>query len=121
MNPCQYCGKPLDPFKDACPSCGAAGAAAPPGSRRACPRCNLPLHLSERQGVEIDYCMKCRGVWLDNGELEKILDQVALMSRKLTPQYSAPPPAHHYPAEHKSHKKYKHYGYFLKAIFDILD
>lgn len=38
-----------------------------------CPVCAVPLVMSERQGVEIDYCPQCRGVWLDRGELDKIL------------------------------------------------
>lgn len=33
------------------------------------------LQMAERQGVEIDYCPKCRGVWLDRGELDKIIDR----------------------------------------------
>ncbi len=36
------------------------------------------LQMSERQGVEIDYCPKCRGVWLDRGELDKILERAAV-------------------------------------------
>lgn len=40
-----------------------------------CPHCNATLLMTERQGVEIDYCPKCRGVWLDRGELEKLLDR----------------------------------------------
>lgn len=40
-----------------------------------CPVCsNVELKLAERQGVEIDYCPKCRGVWLDRGELDKIIE-----------------------------------------------
>ena len=42
-----------------------------------CPRDDTPLLLSERQGVEIDYCPSCRGVWLDRGELEKIIERSA--------------------------------------------
>src|SRR5687768_3567494 len=39
-----------------------------------CPVCNdVDLTMSERQGVEIDYCPRCRGVWLDRGELDKII------------------------------------------------
>lgn len=38
---------------------------------------NVELVMSERQGVEIDYCPTCRGVWLDRGELDKILDRAA--------------------------------------------
>ncbi|HCY76512.1 MAG TPA: hypothetical protein DHV28_11375 [Ignavibacteriales bacterium] len=41
-----------------------------------CPVCSeTSLVISERQGVEIDYCPKCRGVWLDRGELDKIIDR----------------------------------------------
>ncbi|MBS3986071.1 MAG: zf-TFIIB domain-containing protein [Selenomonadales bacterium] len=40
-----------------------------------CPVCpNVELKMSERKGVEIDYCPKCRGVWLDRGELDKIIE-----------------------------------------------
>ncbi|MBT9155770.1 MAG: hypothetical protein DDT37_00738 [Firmicutes bacterium] len=40
-----------------------------------CPVCsNVELKMSERKGVEVDYCPKCRGVWLDRGELDKIID-----------------------------------------------
>ena len=40
-----------------------------------CPVCsNVDLKMAERQGVEIDYCPKCRGVWLDRGELDKIIE-----------------------------------------------
>lgn len=40
-----------------------------------CPKCNLHLLISERQGIEIDYCPECRGVWLDRGELDKIIER----------------------------------------------
>jgi Zn-finger nucleic acid-binding protein len=42
-----------------------------------CPVCKVPLVMSERQGVEIDYCPQCRGVWLDRGELDKIIERGA--------------------------------------------
>lgn len=42
-----------------------------------CPNCNETLVMSDRQGVEIDYCPKCRGVWLDRGELDKIIERSA--------------------------------------------
>lgn len=42
-----------------------------------CPVCNVPLNMMDRQGVEIDYCAKCRGVWLDRGELDKIIERAA--------------------------------------------
>ena len=45
------------------------------GENMLCPVCNVDLQLSERSGVEIDYCPKCRGVWLDRGELDKIIER----------------------------------------------
>jgi uncharacterized protein len=40
-----------------------------------CPACQVDLLMTERQGIEIDYCPRCRGVWLDRGELDKIIDR----------------------------------------------
>ena len=40
-----------------------------------CPTCNVDLQMTERQNVEIDYCPQCRGVWLDRGELDKIIEK----------------------------------------------
>lgn len=42
-----------------------------------CPNCIAELILAERQGIEIDYCPQCRGVWLDRGELDKIIERSA--------------------------------------------
>ncbi len=43
-----------------------------------CPACKTPdLVMSDRNGVEIDYCPQCRGVWLDRGELDKIIERSA--------------------------------------------
>src|ERR687886_706998 len=42
-----------------------------------CPACHSELTMSERQGIEIDYCPQCRGIWLDRGELDKIIDRAA--------------------------------------------
>jgi Zn-finger nucleic acid-binding protein len=42
-----------------------------------CPNCHETLAMSERQGVEIDFCPKCRGIWLDRGELDKLLEREA--------------------------------------------
>jgi uncharacterized protein len=42
-----------------------------------CPIDNSDLVMSDRQGIEIDYCPKCRGVWLDRGELDKIIERSA--------------------------------------------
>lgn len=42
-----------------------------------CPNCNQTLLMTDKQGVEIDYCPDCRGIWLDRGELEKIIERSA--------------------------------------------
>jgi Zn-finger nucleic acid-binding protein len=57
-----------------------------------CPTCKTPLTMSERQGIEIDYCQTCRGVWLDRGELDKIIERSAGASAPPQPQHQAPPP-----------------------------
>jgi uncharacterized protein len=55
-----------------------------------CPSCgNVNLVMSDRQGIEIDYCPTCRGVWLDRGELDKIIERSAVVA---PPQQAAPPP-----------------------------
>ena len=40
-----------------------------------CPVCNVELRMADRQGIEIDYCPQCRGIWLDRGELDKIIER----------------------------------------------
>lgn len=40
-----------------------------------CPTCKVELKIADRQGVEIDYCPQCRGVWLDRGDLYKIIER----------------------------------------------
>lgn len=46
--------------------------------RMKCPVCDVPLSMADRQGVEIDFCPDCRGVWLDRGELDKIIERSAV-------------------------------------------
>jgi len=40
-----------------------------------CPKCPETLVMTERQNIEIDYCPSCRGIWLDAGELDKIIQR----------------------------------------------
>ena len=55
-----------------------------------CPHCaEATLVMSERQGIEIDYCPQCRGVWLDRGELDKLIERSATVAA----QPVAPPQA----------------------------
>ena len=51
-----------------------------------CPNDSATLVMSERAGVEIDYCPECRGVWLDRGELDKIIERAEVeASRSVAP------------------------------------
>ena len=87
-----------------------------------CPVCNVPLVMSERQGVEIDYCPQCRGVWLDRGELDKIIER---NTREQTAP-AAPPPVqpHAQPYQNHGYAPQQKYGYpkrrksFLEELFD---
>ena len=67
-----------------------------------CPHCNVPLTMSERQGVEIDYCPQCRGVWLDRGELDKIIERQAAFEQQSvrpSPQQAPAAPAYGHPQQ----------------------
>ncbi|WP_133366625.1 zf-TFIIB domain-containing protein [Qipengyuania sediminis] len=85
-----------------------------------CPVCRVPLAMSDRQGIEIDYCPQCRGVWLDRGELDKIIERSG-------PASPAPRPAPSY-AQHGGHqhagyghgygKPHKRKKSFFEEIFD---
>jgi Zn-finger nucleic acid-binding protein len=52
---------------------------------------SVDLIMSERSGVEIDYCPQCRGVWLDRGELDKIIDRADSFGGAEAPQQARPP------------------------------
>ena len=87
-----------------------------------CPVCNVALTMTDRQGVEIDYCPKCRGVWLDRGELDKIIERSAGSSPQ---QYSTEKRYEergHYPKQHDEHSyghKKKKKESFLGDLFDF--
>lgn len=56
-----------------------------------CPTCpDATLVMTERQGVEIDYCPSCRGVWLDRGELDKLIERSATAAAPQEPAPAAP-------------------------------
>lgn len=83
-----------------------------------CPRCQTTLTMSERQGVEIDYCPQCRGVWLDRGELDKIIERAARPAAVLP---SMPPEqmAHQDDRWVHSQHKGKRKKSFLEEVFDF--
>jgi Zn-finger nucleic acid-binding protein len=81
--------------------------------------------MSDRQGVEIDYCPQCRGVWLDRGELDKILERSASETAPQTraaspaqPQY-VPPDFSRHPEGYAHGNPYKkRKKSFLEELFD---
>ena len=87
----------------------------------ACPVDGAALVMSERSGIEIDYCPTCRGVWLDRGELDKIIERNA--TPQAGPQPAAPmphgalfgQPGYQQPYGRKPHKRRKS---FLEELFD---
>ena len=83
-----------------------------------CPICKVPLAMSDRQGVEIDYCLQCRGVWLDRGELDKIIERSAAEAapRAAAPQ-AAPPPVYGHGNDHRRGYP-KRRKSFLEELFD---
>jgi uncharacterized protein len=83
-----------------------------------CPICTeVDLVMADRSGVEIDYCPKCRGVWLDRGELDKIIE-------RSTESLQGPPPSANYGPGHFPGKDDSHYGHpykkksWLRELFD---
>lgn len=83
-----------------------------------CPHCHVALSMSSREGIEIDYCPQCRGVWLDRGELDKIIE------RSLPDTPSEPVRTQSYRDDgdrddYKRHKKYKKKSW-IAEIFDEL-
>jgi Zn-finger nucleic acid-binding protein len=84
-----------------------------------CPICdNVDLQMTDRQGVEIDYCPKCRGVWLDRGELDKIIEKSAVSSPASAPERNQGMPMNNnqgeYYDEHDDHHSNQGYGYGKK-------
>lgn len=82
-----------------------------------CPIDGTALVITDRSGVEIDYCPQCRGVWLDRGELDKIIERSASY---------APPPPPPQPMrgassgyEDTGYRKKKKRGGFLEDLFDF--
>ncbi len=106
-----------------------------------CPNCDGSMQAVNRAGVEFDMCPKCRGVWLDRGELEKLMaleredaaGQAAPPPRQQAPYQAPPSPQQHYapPPRHEEPRRYKddddrhRYGqqghYKKKKGFDLFD
>ncbi len=79
-----------------------------------CPVDEATLVMSERNGIEIDYCPQCRGVWLDRGELDKIIDRSVQQDAPRAQQ--APPPQQQYDTYRAPQRDYppQQQGYYKK-------
>ena len=99
----------------------------------ACPIDGTALVMSERQNIEIDYCPTCRGVWLDRGELDKIIERSAASEAAEAPQAPQAPQAPYPPqgnpwaGQHQQQHHQSGYGHhphkkrrksFLEEMFD---
>ena len=73
-----------------------------------CPTDGSTLVMSERSGIEIDYCPQCRGVWLDRGELDKIIERGMQMS---APQAPPPPQQQRYEEPRYDDRSHDDRGY----------
>jgi Zn-finger nucleic acid-binding protein len=84
-----------------------------------CPTDDIELVIAERQGIEIDYCPKCRGVWLDRGELDKLIDRSALPVPK-TPSPGRERDSPHYGDQaHQEPHSYRKRKSLLGELFDF--
>lgn len=80
-----------------------------------CPNDGAVLQMSERQGVEIDYCPTCRGVWLDRGELDKLIER----SESWSPPPASPPSRQtEQRYDDRQQRPYKKKKSFLSELFD---
>jgi Zn-finger nucleic acid-binding protein len=82
-----------------------------------CPNDQTVLVMSERSGIEIDYCPTCRGVWLDRGELDKIVERSLGAPAPAPARAPAPPPSYQQPYQQPYHGK-KRKESWLSELFD---
>ena len=72
-----------------------------------CPACdNVNLAMTDRQGIEIDYCPQCRGIWLDRGELDRLIERAEQASAP-----AMPPPAPPQYRDDRRHASGHHHGH----------
>lgn len=85
-----------------------------------CPADKIDLVMTERQGIEIDYCPKCRGVWLDRGELDKIIERAAGPASGPPSGVAGQAPAYQTPRHHQPPGSYrKKRESLLGELFDF--
>ena len=96
-----------------------------------CPNDNAQMQTLDRHGVQFDMCPTCRGVWLDRGELEKLMEGAALNAAPVQQAYAPPPqsqpwgqaPQQGYrePPRYRDDDDYRYKKKKRESIFDIFD
>lgn len=94
-----------------------------------CPIDGTQLLIAERSGVEIDYCPQCRGIWLDRGELEKLMERANEIDVREARMYNRPESLEKrkrdYDDDYYDDDDYRRYPRkrktFMKELFDIFD
>lgn len=84
-----------------------------------CPIDGTQLVMADRQGVEIDYCPQCRGVWLDRGELDKIIERSVPAAAPPPPPQASAPRGYDDQSQHHRGNPRKKRGGFLEELFDF--
>ena len=85
-----------------------------------CPVCkDVILLMSEKRGVEIDYCPECRGIWLDRGELEKLIEKEEKTYQEAKRKYVDEDYEYDRKQEYKKYPKKRKKESFLGEVFDI--
>lgn len=84
-----------------------------------CPACSETLLMSDKKGVEIDYCPSCRGIWLDRGELEKIIERSSEHYSKRESYDSGQRNYDTYDKDRQGRHPYKKKESFLSDLFDF--
>jgi len=81
-----------------------------------CPNCSSEMNIANKFGVEIDHCPRCKGVWLDRGELEKITN---IQDRYEEDHYKKYRYENHDDDDYHEKRKHKRKGGFLGELFDF--
>lgn len=77
-----------------------------------CPVCkDIDLAMTDRQGIEIDYCPRCRGVWLDRGELDRLIERAEGAAQAAPPPVPQPGHAPAPPRDYPPQPPYPQYGH----------
>lgn len=89
-----------------------------------CPNDEAVLVMSERSGIEIDYCPECRGVWLDRGELDKIIErsnvtETSVSAVEFRSNSHTEKPRHYEQYDDRKPNRKKRRGSFLEDLFEF--